>query len=107
MQIKLVKSNTNKTGTILIFHPSFGWGTICGLPRWTDAEGDVVCRQLGFTGVKMTRENAYHGRGSGRILLDNVRCTGNESYIWDCKHRGWNNNQYCSSHGRDAGVDCY
>ena len=104
--MKLVKSNSNKTGTIQIFHPSFRWGTICGWWRWTNAEGAVVCRQLGFTGVKVTRKRAHYGRGSGPILLDNVHCTGSESYIWDCKHRGWNNDLYCH-HGNDAGVDCY
>ena len=104
--IKLVKSNSNKTGTIQIFHPSFGWGTICGWPRWTDAEGDVVCRQLGFTGVKVTRKNAYYGRESGPMLLSYVHCTGSESYIWDCKHSGWNNPRGGCRHGDDAGVDC-
>ena len=105
--MKLVKSNSNKTGTIQIFHPSVGWSTICGWPRWTDAEGAVVCRQLGFTGVKVTRKNAYYGRGSGPIFGRNVRCTGDEQYIWDCKEGGWNNSWRGCHHGDDAGVDCY
>ena len=106
LQIKLGKSNINKTGTIQIFHPSFGWGTICGWPRWTEPEGDVVCRQLGFTGVKVARKNAYYGWGNGPILLSNVRCSGNETFIWDCEHRGWKNDRDCH-HGEDSGVDCY
>ena len=55
----------------------------------------------------MTRKNAHYGRGSGPMLLSNVRCTGSESYIWDCEHRGWNNLLWACHHGEDAGVDCY
>ena len=104
LQIKL--SKTNKTGTIQIYHPSFGWGTVCGYYRWTHAEGVVVCRQLGFTGVKVIRKNAHYGQGRGPILLKSVRCTGDKLYIWDCQHRGWNVNLKCI-HFSDAGVDCY
>ena len=72
-----------------MFHPSFGWGTVCGR-GWDDTESGVVCRQLGFTEASATRKYAYYGQGSGPILLYFVRCTGDESYIWDCLHRGWN-----------------
>ena len=92
----------------MIYHPSFGWGTICALERWTDAEGAVVCRQLGFTGVKAVREDSYYGEGSGGILLENAYCSGKEFYIWDCPRRAftWRFAQ-CSMHWYDAGVDCY
>ena len=90
----------------MIYHPSFGWGTICALERWTDAEGAVVCRQLGFTGVKAVRKGAYYGEGSGRILLQNVHCTGKESYIWECPRRQWYAPLACL-HYYDAGVACY
>jgi deleted-in-malignant-brain-tumors protein 1 len=108
LQIRLVNPINNKTaGRVEIYHPSFGWGTICvGLP-WTKVEGGVVCRQLNFTGANAANSNSYGG-GSGPILLYIIKCTGNESYIWECSHRGWNvYAPYCATHSNDAGVDCY
>ena len=67
----------------------------------------VVCRQLNFTGAKAVNTNSY-GAGSGPILLDAIKCTGNESYIWECSHRGWNvYGPICDLRLWDVGVDCY
>ncbi len=60
---------------------------------------------VGFHWSECHKEGCSLWRGSGPILLDNVQCTGNESYIWNCSHRGWNVH-YCS-HSYDVGVDCY
>jgi hypothetical protein len=87
-----------------IYNPNFGWGTVCD-DLWDITGGNVVCRHLGFTGAFAVRNQAYYGRGSGPIFLDNVQCNGNESYIWDCSYGGWN--QHDCSHQEDAGVDCY
>ena len=94
-----------------IYHPSFGWGTVCD--GWkvglTKVEGGVVCRQLNFTGASAVKKYSdYYGAGSGPVLLDKIKCTGNETYIWECSHLGWN--VYlpeCASHTWDVGVDCY
>jgi deleted-in-malignant-brain-tumors protein 1 len=96
-------TENNKTGRVEIFHPSVGWGTVCD-DKWDDTDSGVVCRQLGFAGVNATRIKAYYGQGTGPILLDDVKCTGNESFLWDCSHRGWKvHNCY---HLEDVGVDC-
>ncbi len=101
----MANSTNNKTGRVEIYHPSFGWGTVCD-DYWDDTDSRVVCRQLGFSGVNATRNEAYFGEGTGQILLDNVQCTtGNESYIWNCIHGGWN--VHDCYHYEDAGVDCY
>ncbi|CAB3992175.1 deleted in malignant brain tumors 1 -like, partial [Paramuricea clavata] len=111
LQIRLVNPINNKTaGRVEIYHPSFGWGTACHwLGRWTEVEGGVVCRQLNFTGANAVMWNSYpYGGGSGPVLLWNIQCTGNETYIWECSHNGWNvYNPYCDRHGSDVGVDCY
>ena len=105
LKIRLANSMNNKTGRVEIYHPSFGWGTVCD-DEWDDTDSRVVCRQLGFSGANATRNKAYFGRGTGPILLDDVQCTtGNESYIWDCGHNGWNK-ENCGHH-EDAGVECY
>ena len=105
LKVRLANSKNNKTGRVEIYHPSFGWGTVCD-DEWDNTESGVVCRQLGFSGANATRKEAYYGEGSGPTLLDDVQCpTGNESYIWNCRHRGWNI-ENCGHH-EDVGVDCY
>ena len=74
-------------------------------------EGGVVCRQLKFTGANAVMSRWYHygyRAGSGPVLLGNIKCTGNEIYIWECIHRGWNAyHPNCDTHRYDVGVDCY
>ena len=41
------------------------WGTICGL-GWSDHEGNVACKQLGFYGVFEVQDARHFGEG---ILL--------------------------------------
>jgi hypothetical protein len=101
----LANTKSNEAGRVEIFHPSFGWGTVCD-DEWDDTDSRVVCRQLGFTtGVGVTMKGAYYGQGTGSILLDDVKCTGNESFIWNCSHRGLN--VHDCGHREDVGVNCY
>ena len=46
--------------------------------------------------------SAYFGRGTGSIVMDDVRCTGNESTLTSCTHT---TNHNCV-HSEDAGVRC-
>ena len=48
--------------------------------------------------------NTYYGKGYGKILLDDVRCTGNETDINDCSHRPWSSHN--CGHDEDVGVQC-
>ncbi len=64
----------------------------------------VVCRQLGFTGGSYAYTSAHFGRGSGPIIMDDLHCTGFESTLAFCPHRGWLN--HSCNHGEDAGVSC-
>ena len=46
---------------------------------------------------------AHFGRGSGQILLDDVRCTGSEDRLIDCRY---DPNTGDCSHYEDASVRC-
>ena len=54
--------------------------------------------------------NAFFGRGTGPILLDDLLCTGSEARIIDCPRstsQGIGTYDFCpNGHGEDAGVRC-
>ena len=79
------------------------WGTVCD-DGWDFADADVICRMLGFVRATRALPNAAFGRGNGRIVLDDVNCTGNELNISDCLHNGLGIDD--CTHGEDAGVVC-
>ena len=101
--IRLRGGGAKNKGRVEVYGPSHGWGTICD-DGWDINDGHVVCRQLGFSRATAARHNAYYGQGTGSILLNDVACNGNEQYLWDCTHMGWNA-QNCN-HSADASVDC-
>ena len=103
LQIRLNGSGNNISGRVEIFNPNFGWGRVCS-KSWKIADRNVVCRQLGFPGVDVNGHLAYYDQGSGPSLLNNVQCNGNESYIWDCSHSGWN--KHSCGYWNDASVEC-
>ena len=63
----------------------------------------MVCRQLGLEGGINT-EGAAFGEGTGRIWMDEVRCSGQETELINCRFQGWG--QEDCGHNEDAGVIC-
>ncbi|OCT80030.1 hypothetical protein XELAEV_18026848mg [Xenopus laevis] len=99
---RLVGGIDRCAGRVEIYYQN-SWGTVCD-DLWNINDATVVCRQLGCGSAVAAVGNAYFGQGSGRILMDNVNCSGTEQYLWQCPYNGWGIHD-CTS-VEDAGVIC-
>ncbi|XP_072166776.1 scavenger receptor cysteine-rich domain-containing protein DMBT1-like [Diadema setosum] len=101
--IRLVGGSSYHEGRVEIYYNG-AWGTVCD-DEWDDNDARVVCRQLGYsTSYAGAVSGGTYGRGSGSILLDNVRCNGWESSLASCPSNGWYHHD--CGHKEDAGVQC-
>lgn len=97
---------THLSGRVEIYYNNI-WGTVCD-NGWDiyDARESAeslqrVCRELGYGAALTASHSTLYGEGSDQIWLDGVTCTGSESSLTMCQHRGFGTHS-CTH----AGVTC-
>ncbi|KAM6130090.1 LOW QUALITY PROTEIN: lysyl oxidase homolog 4 [Phoenicopterus ruber ruber] len=80
------------------------WGTVCD-KQWDLAAASVVCRQLGYGTAKQALVGAQMGQGLGPIHMSEVRCTGHERSLGECRFQ--DAEQSGCRHEADAAVRCH
>ncbi|XP_027030204.2 neurotrypsin isoform X4 [Tachysurus fulvidraco] len=100
--VRLSGGATAYEGRVEVYHAG-QWGTVCD-DQWDNNDAEVVCRQLSLGGTAKAWVGAYFGAGVGRVLLDEVSCTGNELSIEQCPKTAWG--EHNCDHSEDAGVSC-
>ena len=98
--IRLFGGKNNSEGRLEIFRNNH-WGTVCN-DEFDMADGGVVCRQLGYPGVEAVVAPSVFGAGHQSIMLDDVRCVGDELNITSCPR----NIPHNCDHSQDVGVIC-
>ncbi|KAJ8283526.1 hypothetical protein COCON_G00023760 [Conger conger] len=101
-QARLVSGDDQCSGRVEIYNDG-QWGTVCD-DSWDLNNAEVVCRQVGCGSAQAAPGNAHSGQGSGSIWLDDVSCSGSESFLSECQHSGFGSHN--CGHSEDAAVVC-
>ncbi|XP_049757157.1 soluble scavenger receptor cysteine-rich domain-containing protein SSC5D [Elephas maximus indicus] len=101
-RLRLADGPHGCAGRLEVWHAG-RWGTVCD-DAWDLRDAAVACRELGCGAALAAPGGAFFGEGAGPILLDDLRCRGNETALRFCPSRAWS--QHDCHHREDAGAVC-
>uniref|UniRef100_H0WN89 Soluble scavenger receptor cysteine-rich domain-containing protein SSC5D n=1 Tax=Otolemur garnettii TaxID=30611 RepID=H0WN89_OTOGA len=101
-RLRLADGPHGCAGRLEVWH-SGRWGSVCD-DAWDLRDAAVACRELGCGRALAAPGGAFFGEGSGPIILDDLRCRGNETALRFCPSRTWG--QHDCHHREDAGAVC-
>ena len=98
--IRLSDGKANNEGRVEIMFNGV-WGRVCS-SFWDIRDGDVACKQLGYTGARLVK--IFTSLSSLEyVWMDSVHCTGQEKNLSKCVFDGWG---HANASCHDAGVEC-
>ncbi|KAA0720726.1 Deleted in malignant brain tumors 1 protein [Triplophysa tibetana] len=100
--IKLAGGEHICAGRVEVLH-NFKWGTVCDV-GWDLTDAGVVCENMGCGTPWEAKSEAFFGKGSGTVLMEDLTCTGKELKVKDCPSKGIGTSS--CNHKQDAGVIC-
>ncbi|KAM5296915.1 soluble scavenger receptor cysteine-rich domain-containing protein SSC5D isoform 2-T2 [Glossophaga mutica] len=101
-RLRLADGPHGCAGRLEVWHGG-RWGSVCD-DAWDLRDAAVACRELGCGAALAAPGGAFFGEGAGPILLDDLRCRGNETALRFCPSRPWG--QHDCHHREDAGAVC-
>ncbi|XP_065934945.1 uncharacterized protein [Magallana gigas] len=103
-KVRLVGGNSSAQGRVEVFIKG-EWGTVCD-DSFDDKDAAVICSMLGLPSMNATAKGqAFFGQGNGRIWMDNLRCTDNDTDLFTCPQNALGSHN--CRHNEDAGVLCH
>ena len=102
MTVRLVGGPNSQSGRVEVYSQG-EWGTICD-DSWDSDDAEVVCRQLGYSGIVSSYEGiSEYGQGEGPIL-SSIDCEGTETNVEECQWGVWATS--ICDHSEDVGITC-
>ncbi|XP_072132639.1 scavenger receptor cysteine-rich domain-containing protein DMBT1-like [Mobula birostris] len=87
LQLRLSGSEDPCAGQLEVYYRG-SWGMVCD-DSWDLVDANVVCRQLGCGYALEYKTHGYCRRRPPPVWLDEVRCSGNETFLWECPSAPW------------------
>jgi hypothetical protein len=104
-RLEVMAPETMSTTASGVIGPVGEWGTVCD-DSFGRADAVVACRALGMDTTNVNYRTARYslrGASSQSILMDDLRCTGQEARPDQCARQAYRHNCY---HGEDVELTC-